>query len=134
MTSAVNPADDAPDDGALDRPRMTTAGRVWVTLGLLAAIAVAAWFGWGQASAPVRWQDVGFAVPSTTEARVTYDVFLYTDEPVTCYLQALNQSYGEVGISTQQVDPANGSEQRFTTTMSTVEEATAALVDYCAPS
>jgi hypothetical protein len=112
---------------------MSMAGRIWATVGVLALVAVAAWLGWGQASAPVRWQDVGFSVPTNTEATVTYDVFLYTDQPVTCYLQALNNSYGEVGVSTQQVDPANGREQRFTTTMSTVEEATTALVDYCAP-
>lgn len=120
------------DESDASGPSLSVAGWIWVGLGLAALVATAAWFGWGQAAAPVRWQDVGFSIPSSTEATVTYDVYLYTDEPVVCYLEALNTSYGEVGVATQDVDPADGSEQRLTTAMSTVEEATTALVNFCA--
>lgn len=120
------------DDAAASRPSLSRAGWAWVALGLGALVAVTAWFGWAQANTPVRWQDVGFSVTSSTAASVTYDVYLYTDEPVVCHLQALNASYGEVGVATQEVDPADGRQQRFTTEMATVEEATTALVDFCA--
>lgn len=126
---AVNPDE---DDAGASGPSLSVRGWAWVVLGLGVLVAVTAWFARAQADAPVRWQNVGFSIESSTAATVTYDVYLYTDEPVVCYLEALNNSYGEVGVATQSIDPADGREQRLTTSMSTVEEATTAVVSVCA--
>ena len=119
------------EDEADSRPRLSA--RAWwgVGAGLAVLIALASWWGWTIAHQAVRWQDVGFDIVSPTEARVTYDVFLYSDTPVTCHLRALNTRFAEVGVATQHVDPAAGNAQRFTATFATTEEATTALVNYC---
>lgn len=124
-------ADSHHEDAAPSRPSLSRRAKVGVVAGVAAMTAVAAWVGWGQAMQPVRWQDVGFDVSSPSQASVTYEVYLYTDQPVTCYLRALNDRFAEVGVITQDVDPADGSQQRFTTTLVTVEEATTAVVTGC---
>ncbi|WP_291379989.1 DUF4307 domain-containing protein [Demequina sp.] len=123
--------DDFLEDDAPARPRLSTRARWLVGVGLAVLIGVSALWAWWIADQPVRWREVGFAIVSPTEASVTYDVFLYGEGPVTCHLQALNVRFAEVGVTSAQFDPADGSEQRVTTTMVTTEEATTAVVDYC---
>jgi len=125
------PIDVSAEDEADSRPRLSTRARWGVGVGLAIAIALAAWWGWGFSDQAVRWQDVGFKVISPNEATVTYDVFLYSDAPVTCHLRALNPSFAEVGVAIQHIDPAAGRAQRFTATLATTEEATTAVVHYC---
>jgi len=112
-------------------PRLSA--RAWwgVGAGLAVLIGLAAWWGLNMAQQPVRWQDVGFTIASPTQATATYDVFLYSDAPVTCHLRALNSRFAEVGVATQHVDPAAGKAQRLTATLTTTEEATTAVVNYC---
>jgi hypothetical protein len=119
------------EDEADSRPRLSA--RAWwaVGAGLAVLLALSSWWGWSVAHQAVRWQDVGFKIASSTQATVTYDVFLYTDAPVTCHLRALNTRYAEVGVATQHIDPAAGKSQRLTATLSTTEEATTAVVNYC---
>ena len=107
--------------------------RAWwgVGAGLAVLIALASWWGWRMAHQSVRWDDVGFTIVSPTEADVTYDVFLYSDSPVTCHLRALNTRFAEVGVATQHIDPAAGNAQRMTVKLATTEEATTAVVHYC---
>ena len=119
------------EDDADSRLRLSKRARWGVGAGLAILIALASWWGWVVAQQDVRWQDVGFSVPSATEASVTYDVFLYSDVPITCHLRALNTQFAEVGVTTQRVDPAAGNAQRLTATFATTEEATTALVHYC---
>lgn len=123
--------DDSAEDEADSRPRLSA--RAWwaVGAGLAILIALASWWGWTQADRAVRWQDVGFNIASPTQASVTYDVFLYSDVPVTCHLRALNTRFAEVGVATQHIDPAAGKSQRLTVTLATTEEATTAVVNYC---
>lgn len=128
-----NPSDAYEDEAADARPRLSRRGWILVTAGLTVLVAIAAWFGFAQASQPVRWQDVGFDVISPTEADVTFDVYLYTDQPVTCYVHAMNVQYAEVGVGEVEVDPADGDQQRFTVPIPTVEEANSALVRGCGP-
>ena len=123
--------DNSAEDEADSRPQLSA--RAWwaVGAGLAVLIALASWWGWIVSQQPVRWRDVGFNIVATTEATVTYDVFLYSDGPVTCHLRALNTSFAEVGVATQRVDPAAGDAQRLTATLATTEEATTAVVHYC---
>lgn len=119
------------DDDVPARARLSTRARWLIGLGLAALTGLTAWFAWWMADQPVRWQEVGFEIPSPTSATVTYDVFLYTDTSVTCHLQALNVRFAEVGATTARFDSADGAEQRATTSIVTTEEATTAVVDYC---
>lgn len=119
------------EDGARSRAPLSTRAKWLIGIGLAALIGLSGWWGWWIADTPVRWQEVGFEIISPTAATVTYDVFLYSDQPVTCHLHALNVRFAEVGVASAHFDPADGSEQRVTTTMATTEEATTALVDYC---
>jgi hypothetical protein len=119
------------EDEADSRPRLSA--RAWwaVGAGLAVLIALTAWYALSKSQQAVRWQDVGFKIVSPTEARVTYDVFLYSEKPVTCHLRALNTGYAEVGVAVQHVNPALGKNQRLTATLATTEVATTAVVNYC---
>lgn len=119
------------EDEADSRPRLSA--RAWwgVGAGLAVLIALASWWGWQMSHQAARWQDVGFSIVSPTEADVTFDVFLYSDSPVTCHVRALNTRYAEVGVATQRIDPAAGKAQRMTVKLATTEEATTVVVDYC---
>lgn len=127
--SPLHPEDIDEPSGAWPRlPKRTWA---WVILGLAAMVAVASYVGLRMASQPVRWQEVGYTVESSTAASVTYDVFLYTDADALCHLRALNIRYAEVGAATQHVERANGPHQRLTAELITTETANTAVVDYC---
>src|SRR5690606_32806216 len=113
------------------RPKLSRKQWVLVVLGLAAMTAIAVVYGLGAAAQPVRWQDVGYTIDSPTKATVTFDVYLYTDEPAICHVHAMNVQYAEVGVAQVEVDPADGDEQRFTLPISTVESANTALVRVC---
>ena len=123
--------DESLEDDVPARARLSTRAKWLVGIGLAALIGLSGVWAWWIADQPVRWQDVGFEIASPTFATVTYDVFLYGDQSATCYLQALNVRFAEVGVTTAHFDPANGSEQRVTTSIVTTEEATTAVVAYC---
>jgi hypothetical protein len=129
--SSFSAGDDELDERSFARPALSPRSATLAALGIVALIAIASWIGWGQASQPVRWQDVGFDISSPSRAVAIYDVYLYTDLPVTCSVKALSENFAEVGIATQSVDPALGREQRFSTSVTTVQEATTAVVAYC---
>ncbi|WP_161794233.1 DUF4307 domain-containing protein [Demequina sediminicola] len=120
------------EDGASGAiPRLTKKAWALVIVGLILLTGVAAWFGFDQADQDARWNTVGFEVISPTEMDITFDVYLYTDEVVECQVRAMNVSFAEVGVTIIEVDPADGVEQRITTPITTVEEATTAEVNYC---
>lgn len=121
------------DEGSGARPRLSRGKWALVVAGLVVLTAIVAYFGLNIASQDARWQDVGFEVISPTEAEVTFEVYLYTDETVTCYVHAMNVQYAEVGVAEVEVDPADGDQQRFTLTIPTVEETNSALVRGCGP-
>lgn len=136
MSTSPTPPPLSHDDAVEDtpaRPQLST--RAWwaVAAGIAVLVAIASWFGWWFASVPVRWQEVGFTVQSPTITTITFDVYLYTDQPVRCDIEALNRFYAQVGFDSVMVDPAGGSEQRFTEDIATVEEATTAVVADCRP-
>ncbi|WP_159449148.1 DUF4307 domain-containing protein [Demequina sp. NBRC 110055] len=131
MTESQHTPPASEEEAASARPRLSRRGWILSIAGVVALTAVAAWFGLSQANSPVRWQDVGFAIDSPTQAEVTFDVHLYSDEPAVCHVRALSVSYAEVGVAQTTVDPAEGTSQRITLDIATVEEATSAQVNYC---
>lgn len=133
MSTPINGETEYEDSSAGSRPNLSRKQWVWVSLGLAAMTAIAIIYGLGAAAQPVRWQDVGFTIDSATEATVTFDVYLYSDQDATCHVHALNKQYAEVGVSQLDVARADGVEQRFTLPITTVEEANTALVRHCMP-
>jgi hypothetical protein len=138
----VTPFDSAPDpddpDGIADGrggtaalPKLSKAAWAGIGVGIAVMALIAGYVGWRMSQAPVRWQEVGFVADSPFEGSATYDVFLYTDEPVVCQIQALDVRFAVVGVATQEVDPANGPHQRLTTSVTTTEQANTVAVDYC---
>jgi hypothetical protein len=119
------------EDDVPARTRLSTRSQWLLGIGFAALVGLFGLWAWWIADQPVRWQEVGFEISSPNSATVTYDVFLYSDRSVTCHLQALNVRFAEVGVTTAHFDPADGSEQRVTTSIVTTEEATTAVVDYC---
>lgn len=121
------------EEAAARGPRIRRTDYVLMGLVAVVLLGVAIWLGIAQASKPVRWSDIGFFVASPSEAEATFEVLLYVDDPVVCYVQALNSSFAVVGVTTVDVDPADGATQRVSASMSTTEQATTAVVDYCEP-
>ncbi len=99
-----------------------------IALGVL-AVAVAAWL--GLAGDGLTWKMVGFRVDGPTSTQVTFDVTKDADATVTCRVQALSESYAEVGVQTVEVGPAGTATQRVTTTVPTSELAVSAVVESC---
>ncbi len=119
------------EEEAHGRPRMTRAARNASLAGAAVGLVVAVWIGLELASKPVRWQDVGFTIVSTTEATVTYDVYLYTEADAQCRVRALSENFAEVGVADVWIAREDGNRQRHTTSIATVAEATTAVVDVC---
>lgn len=133
MSTSFNGEPEHEDTSAGARPNLTRKQWVLVGLGIAALTAIAALYGLGAASQPVRWQDVGYTVESPVEATVTFEVYLYSDDDATCHIQALNQQYAVVGVAQHEISRADGVEQRFTIPVTTVEEANTVTVEHCAP-
>lgn len=133
MSPNINGEAEHEDTADAARPRWSRKQWALVALGVAVLTTIAALYGLGAASQPVRWQDVGYSIDSATEATVTFEVYLYSDQPVTCYVHAMNVQYAEVGVSQVDVFPADGAQQRFTLPINTVEEANTAVVQGCGP-
>lgn len=133
MSTPTNGEIEYEDASANSRPNLTRKQWLWVVLGIAAMTAVAVVYGLGAAAQPVRWQDVGYSVDSPTDATVTFEVYLYSDDDAVCQLRALNQQYAVVGVAEHQVSRAAGVEQRITVDVTTVEEANTVMVHHCSP-
>ena len=133
MSTPINGETEYEDTSAGSRPNLTRKQWFWVVLGIAAMTAIAAIYGLGAATQPVRWQDVGYTVDSPTSATVTFEVYLYSDVDATCQLQALNHQYAVVGVAEQEIARADGVEHRFTVDVTTVEEANTVMVHHCMP-
>lgn len=113
--------------------RSTTLRRVGLGALVLVAIVVLAWVGIGVVREPVQWKDVGFRVDGPTSTQVTFDVTKDRDATVTCQVQALSESYAQVGVRSVEVGPADTATQRVTVTVQTAELAVSGVVAGCTP-
>lgn len=131
MTATPTPAPELPA-GRYGRPagpgRRRAARVAMIALGVL-AVALAAWLALGGDG--LTWKMVGFRVDGPTSTQVTFDVTKDADATVTCRVQALSESYAEVGVQTVEVGPAGTATQRVTTTVPTSELAVSAVVESC---
>ncbi|AEE47068.1 DUF4307 domain-containing protein [Cellulomonas fimi] len=103
-----------------------------VALGVLAAV-VLAWVTIGVLREPVQWKDVGFRVDGPTSTQVTFEVTKDPALAVTCQVQALSESYAQVGVRSVDVGPAEVRTQRVTVPVRTSELAVSGVVVGCTP-
>ena len=123
----------APTDRYGTAPTARTA--MWRRLGLvvliLAALAVLAWVGIATLRDPVQWRDVGYHVNGSTSIDVTFDVTKATSASATCRVEALSESFAQVGFYDVPVGPGPTSTLRVTVTVPTSERAVTGTVSSC---
>lgn len=111
------------------RARLWT--RLLIVVVAVAGTAVVVWVGLGMASAPVRWTDVGYQVHGSQLTDVTFEVVMEPGTVAECRVQALSESYAQVGVRDVVVGPSQAQVVRATESISTSEEAVTAIVDSC---
>jgi Domain of unknown function (DUF4307) len=113
------------------RPRSSARRNLgWGALAAL-VVAVVAWVGGAALQDPVQWKSVGFDVTNASSTEVTFDVTKAHDATATCRVRALSQSFGEVGVRTVEVGPADTDTVRVTVTVPTAELAVSGQVQGC---
>ncbi|GIG37910.1 DUF4307 domain-containing protein [Cellulomonas pakistanensis] len=131
MTATSDPTPDLPA-GRYGKPsgpgRPGLARAAMIALGVV-AVAVAAWLALGGDG--LSWKMVGFSVDGPTSTAITFDVTKDADATVRCRVQALSESYAEVGVQTVEVGPAGTATQRVTSAIPTTELAVSAVVESC---
>jgi len=114
--------------------RTSPTARRWGLVALVAAgavaLAVALWVAVVFARVPVRWDDVGYRI-GTDEVEVTFDVVMAPGTRASCRVQALDQSYGQVGVVDVEVGPSELRATRHVVTVPIVQEAVTGHVDTC---
>ncbi|MGY4643548.1 DUF4307 domain-containing protein [Cellulomonas sp. URHB0016] len=102
----------------------------WAVLGVV-AVGLLVWVAIGVVDQPVSWKDVGYHVDDATSVQVTFEVTKPRDDTVSCRVQALSQSFAEVGVRTVEVGPAETGTRRVTVTVPTAELAVSGTVASC---
>jgi len=117
--------------GPAPTARTALARRLGLVALVLVAVAVFVWLGFGALRDPVQWRDVGFHVDGATSIDVTFDVTKDPDATATCHVEALSQSYAQVGVTDVEVGPGGARTQRVTVTIPTAETAVTGTVRGC---
>ncbi|MGW6003904.1 DUF4307 domain-containing protein [Oerskovia enterophila] len=110
------------------RRRLAIAG---IVAAALVGIAVTVWIGLGQAATPVRYDDFGFKVVSSEQIDVTFQVSMKPGTQAECTIDALADSYAQVGTVKVVVGPSDKLEGRYTVSVATSELATTGIVESC---
>ncbi|GEL94919.1 DUF4307 domain-containing protein [Cellulomonas composti] len=131
MTTATPPAATPPAGRyGPERSRRSPALIAAIAVAVVVGLVVVTWLAIGAARDPVQWKDVGFVVHDAGSVEVTFEVTKASDATATCRVQALSQSYAEVGVVDVEVGPGARS-QRVTTTVPTAELAVTGTVESC---
>lgn len=116
---------------ALPRPAPGT-GKWWVvgSIGITLGVIASVWFGLS-ATKGLSWSDAGHEVVSDSQVSVTFDVTNQGGKPVSCTLEALDLSHGQVGVVTVDLPASDYTTTRYTRSVSTATRATTGTVDSC---
>ena len=112
------------------RRRLAIAGIVATAV---VGVGITIWIGLGQASTPVRYDDFGFKVVSSEQIDVTFQVSMKPGTQAECTIDALAESYAQVGTVDVVVGPSDQLEGRYTVSVATSELATTGIVESCRP-
>ena len=99
-------------------------------LAVIVATFVAGLFGylnWG----PIGTTDIGFGVISPWQTEVDFEIQMPVGSVATCGVEALNNSFTQVGYVLLELGPYEQSTTRHTVSINTYQEAVTGLVDEC---
>ncbi len=116
-----------PEPSAARRRLAVVAIAVAAVLGLAVVVLI----GVRYASEPVRYDVVGFDVAGPERIEVTFDVSMEPGSTARCTVDALAESYAQVGTVDVTVGPVETLESRWTVQVSTSELATTGVVESC---
>ena len=105
-----------------------------VAIAVLAAVglAVVVVIGLRYACEPVRHKVVGFDVVDSERVDVTFELSMDPGTTARCTIDALAESYAQVGTLDVTVGPVDTLESRWTATVATSELATTGVIESCA--
>lgn len=99
---------------------------------LAAAVGLAAWFAVEQTRRdPVSFDVIGFSVQGPERIDVTFQVHMPPGTAAVCTVDALAESFAQVGTIDVPVGPSEERTTQHTVTVRTSEEATSGVVDRC---
>lgn len=106
---------------------------LWLTAGSLGVLGVAllVWISIEFFAPEATSEQVGFDVVDETHVQVIVDVSKPHDATATCTVEALNEGYGQVGITDVTVGPHDQRTTRLTVDIATTELATTGVVREC---
>ena len=106
----------------------------WVvgTVGILAGVALAIWFGLSATLGQPSWQTLGYKVVSDQQVRVDFEVYRPGGTALTCTVEALARDFSPVGTSRVQVPASAEETTRLSATLRTTSRAVTGQVRTCA--
>jgi hypothetical protein len=104
---------------------------VALVVAALVGLAVVVVVGIRVASVPVRQDVVGFDVVDSERVDVTFEVSMEPGTAARCTVDALADSYAQVGTVDVTVGPVETLESRWTVSVATSELATTGVVESC---
>jgi len=118
----------------LPRPAPGT-GRWWVVgvIGCSIGVALAVWLGLANSVGRVTWTDTGYEVVDERSVRVEFDVHRPGGRAVTCRVQALDRTFGVVGVVDVAVPASSERSVHREVVVRTTSRAVTGVVDTCTP-
>jgi hypothetical protein len=118
----------------LPRPAPGT-GRWWVVgvVGCSLGVALAVWLGLANSVGRVTWADTGYRVVDDRSVRVEFDVHRPAGREVSCRVQALDRTFGVVGVVDVVVPASSERAMHQQVEVRTTSRAVTGLVDTCTP-
>ena len=119
----------------LPRPAPGT-GRWWVVgaIGVTVGVVLATWLALANSVGRVTWTDTGYRVVDDRSVRVDFDVHRDPEQPVTCRVEALDRSFGVVGVLEVDVPASSQRSVHQQVVVRTAARAVTGTVKNCAPS
>lgn len=129
MTNSTVP-DSLRDRYGTKKPLPRWIGASLATLGLVAAVAVTAWFAWAGPQ-QIDAKVLGFTITEETEVQIHLQISAGPEQRVSCGLEALNRYKAIVGYTEVSFEPSTDPVRRFTTTVQTTEPGVTGLISQC---
>jgi len=123
-------------DARYGRRTVPASRRRWILWGVASAFVIlfAVWLAWGGllgAPADLEATDVGHTVIDDSHVDVRFEVTTNPGTPVSCALQALNQSFGIVGWRIIELGASDQRTRSITESVRTSERAVTGLIYRC---
>ena len=103
--------------------------------GFVAVVAVVVawvfWAGWDNDQADLEATDTAYTIPDAHHVDITFTINAPPGTPVTCAIQALNESFAIVGWRIVQYPGAAKRVTEHTETIRTVEQSNTGLINSC---